>query len=457
MTKPSRRSAPVLVAVLAALFAGLGSGGAAVPRPEKRIVTRAALQRSVPLIRAQGLARRARFRGYASDRVLVRFKPGTGDAYAEAVLKMYEFRSVRRIPAIAAYAVSLPAGATVPETLALLRRNPDVELARPDYPARLADVPNDPYFQSYQYALSNRGGTLNIGPDLQLQMTAGADIKAVDAWTVAKGDAGTVIAIIDTGVDRTHPDLAAKVLDGYDFANGDDNPDDDVWHGTHVAGIAAADTNNSIGTAGVAWNCSILPVKVTDASGDGYYSWIIDGIIYAADHGAAVINISLGGNVDDPLLKDACQYAHDKGVVIAAAAGNDGTLGVLYPAAYDEYVLAVAASDCNDAITSFSSYGPEVDVAAPGLMILAPAPQWYVGAGYLPYVFGSGTSMASPHVAGMAALLKTAKPDLPVDDLMKLIRYTADDINKTVYPGRDDHAGYGRINMTRALTPYILK
>ncbi len=457
MMKPLRRSAPLLVTALMALVAGPGTGGANVPRQEKRIITRAALRQPVARIRAQGLSPRSRFRGYAADRVLVRFKPEVGDATADAVLKMYEFPSVHRIPGIGAYAVRIPAGATVPETLALLRRNPDVELARPDYPARLADVPNDPYFLNYQYALSNRGGILNVSPDIRPQMTAGADIKAVDAWTATKGDAGTIIAILDTGVDKTHPDLAGKVLDGYDFANDDNDADDDVWHGTHVAGIAAAGTNNTVGTAGVAWNCRILPVKVTDGNGDGYYSWIIDGIIYAADHGAAVINISLGGSVDDPLLKQACQYAHDKGVVIAAAAGNDGTLGVLYPAAYDGEVLAVAASDYNDAITSFSSYGPEVDVAAPGMWVLAAAPQWYVGDGYLPYLFGTGTSMASPHVAGMAALLKSAKPDLGPDDLMKLIRYTADDINKTTYPGRDDHAGYGRINMARALTPYILK
>lgn len=457
MMKPWRRSAPLLAAALIFLVAGPGTGGAAVKRQEKRIITRAALRQPVARIRALGPSPRPRFRGYAADRVLVRFKPEVGDAYADAVLRMYEFPAVHRIPGIGAYAVRIPAGTTVPETLALLRRNPEVELARPDYPARLADVPNDPYFLNYQYALANRGGILNVSPDIRPQMTAGADIKAVDAWTVTKGDAGTIIAILDTGVDKTHPDLAGKVLDGYDFANDDGDADDDVWHGTHVAGIAAAGTNNTVGTAGVAWNCRILPVKVTDGTGDGYYSWIIDGIIYAADHGAAVINISLGGSVDDPLLKQACQYAHDKGVMIAAAAGNDGTLGVLYPAAYDDAVLAVAASDYNDAITSFSSYGPEVDVAAPGLWILAPAPQWYVGEGYLPYLFGTGTSMASPHVAGMAALLKTAKPDLAADDLMKLIRYTADDINKTAYPGRDDHAGYGRINMARALTPYILK
>lgn len=465
MTKPSRRSVPLLVAVLAALSAILGTGDAGIPGPGKRVV-RTSLRQPASRFRAEGPFARSRLRGYATDRVLVRFRPEVGEVYAEAVLNMYEFPAVRRIPGIGAYSVRLAAGATVSETLALLRRNPDVALARPDYRTRLADIPNDPYFLSYQYALRNRGGVLNVAPDIQPQMTAGADIKAVDAWSVSKGGSPVirdlptgpiVIAILDTGVDRSHPDLIEKVpTSGHDFANNDDDATDDVWHGTHVAGIAAADTDNGIGTAGVAWDSLILPVKVTDQNGDGYYSWMIDGIIWAADHGADVINISLGGSVDDPLLKDACQYAHDKGVVIAAAAGNDGVMGVLYPAAYDDYVLAVAASDYNDAITDFSSYGPETDVAAPGMWILGPVPQWYAGAG-LPYVFASGTSMASPHVAGMAALLKSAKPDLTADDLMKIIRYTADDINKTTFPGRDDHAGYGRINMTRALTPYILK
>lgn len=394
----------------------------------------------------------------AADRVLVRFRPSVADAYAEGLLRSYGFPAAHHIPAIGVYSVETAPGVSVAETLAMLRRNGDVELARPDYRARLADVPNDAYFQTYQYNLRNRGTLIDLGGGISFQTTSGADIKAVAAWDAAKGDSKTVIAILDTGVDMTHPDLVDKIVStGHDFANDDDDATDDVWHGTHVAGIAAADTNNSVGIAGVAWNCQILPIKVTDATGDGYYSWIIDGITWATDHGADVINISLGGDVDDPFLEDACKYAHDKGVVVVAAAGNNGIAAVSYPAAYDAYVLAVAASDYNDAITDFSSFGPEVDVAAPGVYILGPAPQWYVGDGYLPYLFASGTSMAAPHVAGLAALIRSAKPDLSVDDIMKVIRYTADDINKATHPGRDDYAGYGRINMERALAPYILK
>jgi thermitase len=456
MSKPTGRTAAGIAVVLVALWASHGAGAANVPRQTKRI-ERAAVRAPQRQMRVERAALRLRRRGYAPDRVLVRFRTGVDPTYAEAILRSYGFPAVRQIGRSGVYSVRTAPGVAVPLTLSMLRRNPDIALARPDYRIRLADVPDDAFF-SYQYNLRNRGGLLDLAPDLQLQTTAGADIKATTAWDTVKGDAGTIIAVVDTGVDMTHPDLADKIVSsGHDFANDDDDATDDVWHGTHVAGVAAADTGNGVGIAGVAWNCRILPVKVTDANGNGYYSWIIDGITWAADNGAKVINISLGGDVDDPFLEEACKYAHDKGVVICAAAGNDGTLGVLYPAAYDQYVLAVSASDYTDAIADFSSYGPEVDVAAPGVLILGPAPQWYVGEAYLPYIFASGTSMATPQVSGLAALIRSLKPDLSVDDLMRVVRYTADDINRSAYPGRDDHAGYGRIDMARALAPYILK
>ncbi len=447
-----KAAATALIVLCSAL--GPGDGG---PARQTKSPGRTVLRPASHLRVERPLVRRRAPR-YAADRVLVRFRPEVHPAYAEGLLRSYGFPTVRRIGAIGVYAVRTAAGVSVAETLAMLRRNGDVELARPDYRARLADVPNDSYFLTYQYALWNRGGVLGIGPDLQPQMTAGADIKATKAWDITHGDPETVIAILDTGVDPEHPDLAGKLVSaGRDFANDDMDATDDHWHGTHVAGIAAASTGNGVGVAGVAWDCRILPVKVTDAEGNGFYSWIIDGIIWAADQGAAVINISLGGDVDDPFLEDACKYAHDKGVVVVAAVGNDSLAGVLFPAAYDRSVLAVAASDYDDIMAEFSNYGPEVDVAAPGVWILGPAPQWYVGTGNLPYLFASGTSAASPHVAGMAALLKSAKPGLSADDIMRIIRYTADDINRTSFPGRDDRAGYGRVNMERALAPYIIR
>lgn len=394
--------------------------------------------------------------GYASDRVLVRFRPEVSDGAARELLRSYGASAVRAIPAIRVYSVRTAPGVTVDETLARLRGSGEIETVRPDHRTRIADIPNDTYFDAYQYNLRNRGGLMDIGGGYQFLLTAGADIKAVPAWDAAEGDSEIVIAVLDTGVDREHIDLAAKVLSpGRDFANEDNDAADDHWHGTHVAGIAAADTGNAAGIAGVARNCRILPVKVVDNSGDGYYSWMIDGIIWATDQGADIINISLGGDVPDTYLEDACRYAYDHGAVVVAAAGNDAG-AVLYPAAYDETVLAVAASDYNDAIASYSCYGPEIDVAAPGAWILGPVPQDYVGPEELPYIFASGTSAAAPQAAGLAALLKSLKPGLTVDQIMWIIRYTADDINGTTLPGRDDHAGYGRINMERALVPYLL-
>ncbi|MGD1010509.1 MAG: S8 family peptidase [Candidatus Aminicenantales bacterium] len=392
----------------------------------------------------------------ATDRILVKFRPRVSAGIAEGILQSHALGKIRRIAGLGVYRGQTPPNVTVRELLAVLRQNPEVEYAGPDYRTRLFTVPNDTYFSAYQYNLSNRGGTLDISPDVQPQMTAGADIKATTAWDVTRGDAGTVIAIVDTGVDMSHAELKNKVVStGYDFVNGDSDATDDNCHGTWVAGIAAAETNNNEGIAGVAWNCKILPVKVMDADGNGYYDQLIEGIMWAADNGAKVINISAGGDADDPSLKAACKYAYDKNVVVVAAAGNNGT-SVCYPAAYDDYVLAVAATDYNDAWAPFSNPGPQVDVAAPGVWVMGPAPQWYVGPGYLPYVFGSGTSASSPQVAGLAALLMSHKPWLTPAQAMNIIRYTADDVNKAQYPGKDDDIGYGRINMGRALIVYTL-
>lgn len=454
MKLPAGRFFKVLPALLVLLVLGLGTTDGGWMRQNKRGDRLS--QRPARTLRVERPALRRGPR-YAADRVLIRFKPDVADAYAEGLLRSYGFSSVRKIPRIGVYSVRTSPGASVAETLAMLRRNADVEQARPDYRARLADTPNDTFFMRYQYGLRNRGIVLDISDDIQPQTTADADIKATPAWDAAKGDPEVVIAILDTGVDRTHPDLAAKVVSaGRDFANDDEDATDDHWHGTHVAGIAAADTDNGKGIAGVAWNCKILPVKVTEADGTGFYSWIIDGIIWATDQGAEVINLSLGGDFDDPFLEDACKYAFDRGVVLVASAGNDAA-SVSYPAAYDSYVLAVAATDYNDEPADFSNFGPQVDVAAPGVYILGPAPQWFVGEAYLPYLFASGTSQAAPHVSGMAALIKSLKPELKPADVMKIIRYTADDVNASVDRGRDDHIGYGRINMERALVPYILK
>jgi thermitase len=387
---------------------------------------------------------------FAPDQILVRFKPDLKTQLVEGTLSLYGTQTIKRIPQLNIYQVRIPAGTTVEEMASALSRNPDVDYAGPNHIARIAVTPNDALFR-YQYALNNTGQ--DIGAPGSPTGKARADIRATAGWEETKGDAATIIAIVDSGIDFGHPDIMNKVVSGgRDFYNDDWDATDDNGHGTYVAGIAAADTNNDEGMAGVAWNCLVLPVKVTDADGYAYYSDVISGIIWAADNGAQVINLSLGGDAPDDGLRDALRYAYDSGVVVVASAGNDDTF-VYYPAAYDAYCLAVAATDYNDDRTSWSNLGPEVDVAAPGDWVLSIVPTWYWGPGYLPYAFGDGTSASAPHVAGLAALIKGLKPWLSVDDIMNVIRFSADDVNSGEYPGRDDYIGYGRINLEKALVP----
>lgn len=391
--------------------------------------------------------------GYAADHILVKFNPLLTTQHVDSIVRAYGSRTSQMIPVVGLYRVDIPEGSTVVEMLEVWSQNYFVEYAKPDYIARIAVTPNDLFF-SDQYALSNTGQILIPGSP---GGTPNADISAATAWEETKGDEDILIAVIDTGVDLLHPDLVNKIASsGKDFVNGDDDATDDHWHGTAVAGITAAESNNGIGIAGVAWNCMILPVKVMDENGDGFYADVIEGIIWAVDNGAHVINLSIGGSIDDPDLEAAVVYAYQNGAVVVASSGNDGS-SVSYPAAYDGYVLAVASTDMDDMRPPSSNFGPEVDVAAPGELIRTTYPTWDTPAGFYPYILASGTSFATPHVSGMAALIMSIKPWMEVSDLMKVIRYTADDVNADEYPGPDDYIGYGRINLDTALVPIPIK
>jgi len=393
-----------------------------------------------------------RYKGphYVPDQVLVKFKPTLSEQMIKATIKAYRSRELKRIPRIDIYKLQIPENISLEEMLFMLRRNPDVEYAEPNYIAYITVTPNDTLFD-YQYALYNEAQ--EIGPPGSPKGKEGRDIKATTAWKETKGDEEIIIAVVDTGVDLEHPDIKNKIhSSGYDFVNDDSDATDDFAHGTHVAGIAAAETHNSEGIAGVAWNCKILPVKVMDDLGEGTYGDMIEGIIWAADNGADVINLSLGGDLPSQSLEAALKYAYDKDIVIVASTGNDGG-AVLYPAAYDDYCLAVAATDYNDLRADWSNFGPEVDVAAPGVRIVSLVPTWYWGPGSLPYAYGDGTSMAAPHVAGMAALIKSIKPWLTAAEIMNVIRYSADDVNSANNFGKDGFIGYGRINMEKGLVP----
>ena len=304
-------------------------------------------------------------------------------------------------------------------------------------------IPNDTYYSTCQWNLPQ--------------------IRAPYAWAVSTGSSNVIVAVLDSGADLTHPDLQGQLVAGYDFVNNDADPSDDKGHGTHVAGIVAARTNNGQGIAGVAWGSKIMPVKVLDWRGRGTHSQGAQGIIWAADQGAQIINLSLGGESSSATLQNAINYAHSRGALVVASAGNDYEEGnpVIYPAAYP-HVLAVAATGDQDEHADYSETGAYVDVAAPGGN---PSGSWdanpnhwitssyWRGAGYGEYLQVAGTSQAAPHVAGLAALVWSVSPSLSNDQVEQVIEETAVDLGD---PGRDDVFGYGRIDAHAALVraPY---
>ncbi len=342
------------------------------------------------------------------------------------------------------------------EMVANLKNDINIRNASLNYIASIEEVkqkkPDDPGFQ-FQYGLNNTGAL--FAPDNTDTAKSGSDIKALSGWFWAIGDPEVIIAIVDTGVALDHEDLKDKIIAGYNFVSDSNNTYDDHGHGTMVASIAAAQSNNGIGMAGVAWNSLIMPIKVMDSEGNGSYLQIAAGIRYAADNGAKIINLSLGGINPSFILEDACKYAYDKGAVIVAASGNIGG-AVYYPAAYDDYCIAVGASDYNDEIAGFSNFGQSIDIVAPGVAVY--------GAVYKPdepeklsaYGWDSGTSFSAPYVSGAAAVLISYKPFLNPAMVMKLIKVTADDVNFDTFPGIDDYMGYGRLNLSRLLSPYEL-
>lgn len=265
-------------------------------------------------------------------------------------------------------------------------------------------------------------------------------VGAESAWGVAAG-AGQTVAVVDTG-SSPEADLNGNLLAGWDFING--KPDartDPNGHGTHVAGIVAAAANNGIGGAGVAPGARVLPVRALNSAGDGYWSDVANGIVYAVNQGAGVINLSLGGHVGDPSLQAAINYALSSGRIVVAAVGNDGTSAPTFPAAYPG-VIGVAASDQSDRVAGFSNSGASVDVTAPGVGILSTVPGGFASL--------SGTSMAVPYVSGVAALLRSAAVarGLGAVNVEAALRSTATDIDAR---GVDLRSGAGRINARAAM------
>jgi subtilisin family serine protease len=291
---------------------------------------------------------------------------------------------------------------------------------------------DDPYFP-YEWGLHNTG---------QSGGKEDADIDAPEAWEITTGVTETMIAVIDTGVDYNHEDLddgRVRTDIDQDYVNDDDDAMDDHSHGTHVAGTIAGETNNGVGVAGVMWEAQILPLKVLSSRGRGSSDDVAAAIRYAADQDADAINMSLGSPNCSQTIADAINYAYDKDVVIVAASGNNGG-SIGYPAKHAP-VIAVGATDHNDHKAYFSNYGDELDVVAPGVSIFSTVPN----NGYDAF---SGTSMASPHVAGVVGLLLSQRPDLSNGQVREILRQSADDLGQG---GFDTYYGYGRVNAHQAL------
>ena len=280
-------------------------------------------------------------------------------------------------------------------------------------------VPDDPY-QGLQWSLEK--------------------IEAYSAWNVTRGDPQVLVAIVDTGVDYSHPDLARNyVALGHDWVNDDADPMDDNGHGTHCAGIVAAGLDNGIGTAGVA-QIKFFTEKGLDQYGTGWSDDLANAITHAVDQGAKIISCSWGGYENSELIHDAIRYAHEAGVLVIASAGNDAWDRENYPAAYEE-VVAVTATDRSDNPASFTNFGDWVELSAPGYLIFSTVPDSAYG-------YMSGTSMSGPCVAGVAALVWSQFPDLTRDQVGEQLFKTSDDLGN---PGFDVCYGYGRVNARKAV------
>lgn len=323
--------------------------------------------------------------------------------------------------------LSVSRGKTARSLIGRTIKGRKVVYAEPDFKVKAFSFPNDPLRQ-YQWHLSR--------------------IRAEQATDLRKRVGKTKIAIIDTGISYDHPDLAGRIENGYDFINDDSDASDDYGHGTAVAGIAAATISNRKGVSSLAGFATLIPVKVLDSSGMGDSYGVSRGIIYAADAGADVINLSLGGPSDSEAMREAVAYAKGKGCVVVAAAGNEGEYGETpqYPASYPS-VISVASTSQTDAHSYFSSHDPNVDVSAPGESILTTAVEGY---GYL-----TGTSAAAPQVAGLAAFLLSKTPEASVDEIKQQILGGSKDLGVM---GWDKYFGNGRIDAYHSVSgsPYVV-
>ena len=360
--------------------------------------------------------------------IILKLKAGTSSSCMHEILRAYDLTILEEVSKLNILIVLVPKNkmATIIE---MLKFNPFIEFVEENIKVSATLTPNDPYY-SLEWHLEK--------------------IQMPTAWDISKGDPNVVIAILDTGVDVNHPDLAGKILEGYNAYDGTNNVVDDIGHGTMVAGTAAAITDNALGVSAPAWNCKILPVKVNiPGAASTTYSLLAKGLIYAADKGAKVACMSWQIFNGSGTLTEAAKYFVEKGGIVIAAAGNTGK----YESCMDnQYIISVAATDQKDLAASFSSYGPYVDLSAPGVSILTTINGKQATSYDYAYGYVSGTSFSAPLTAGLAALIYSANPSLTPNQVEQILETSAVDLGE---PGYDYRYGWGRINATKALEKTI--
>ncbi len=356
---------------------------------------------------------------FVEDELLVQTRVGVSNAAAAAAAKVAGATLSGEIEPLRIKHLKVPAQARE-SVMAALARNPNFTFVENNYFASGSLVPNDDRYSS------------------QWHLPA---INAAAGWEISTGSADVAIAIIDSGIDPGHPDLADKLIPGYNFLENNQVTNDVLGHGTAVAGCAAAQSDNLIGVAGVSWNSQLMPLVVLNSENWATYYDIARAIIYAVDHGVKVMNISIGGTSSSSTLQNAVDYAWERGAVIFSSAGNSATSTPNYPAACGN-VVAVTATTSSDLPASFTTFGNWVDVAAPGSYILTTNR----GGGYGSW---NGTSFSSPITCGLASLVMSVNPALTNAQVVELIKAEADDLGAA---GFDPYFGYGRINVSRTLT-----
>src|ERR1051325_708904 len=373
------------------------------------------LSLSFPFHKASAQREEERF---VPGRVLVKFRDNVGVDHARQIVAALGTREADELPGIGVMVLDLPEQADEAAFAHALAARGDVAFAELDRIVPPADVtPNDPWFGSWEWYLTKIG--------------------APAAWSITTGDKSIIIAILDTGVESTHPDLQAKLAPGWNVYDNNSDTHDVYGHGTMVAGTAAASSNNAQGVAAIAWNCPIMPIRISALDGTASYSAMASGLTWAADHGARVANLSYKASTS-ATVTSAASYFESKGGGVTAAAGNQATFD---SSSDNPNILTVSATDVNDLLYAYSNSGNNIDLAAPGLVFTTNPGATYANTG--------GTSVAAPIVAGAGALVLSANPTLTGTQVQDILKQSADDLGPT---GWDTSYGWGRVNVGRAVS-----